>query len=316
MREAYCPKSEKKEEYIVKVDKVTRNVKDIPYTLPVKVAYCKSCNEEVFVMSIEEEVQQVFFDAYRADHDLPTIEEIIQTRKKLDLTQRDFSRLLGFGEITISRYELGSLPSATNAQTILSANDTYNLERYFEQNKSKLSESGQSSVMNYLNIHNNQINKGNTSWSIEKFHQLVALFVKKTQVEDSKPVYLTKLNKLLYYTDFNAFNKLGKSITGSKYVKLSFGPVPNNAEWKYDQNPYVSFEKDEENRTSITYQKDPLNTSLSEEEIQIAEAIYSHFKYFNTNEISEASHKESGWLNTEDFGFISYYYAKDLAIQV
>lgn len=36
----------------------------------------------------------------------------------------------------------------------------------------------------------------------------------------------TKLNKILFYSDFIAYAKLGKSITGEKYQKLPLGPAP------------------------------------------------------------------------------------------
>src|SRR5207302_260927 len=40
----------------------------------------------------------------------------------------------------------------------------------------------------------------------------------------------TKLNKLLFYADFLAYQKTGQSITGEEYVKQPFGPVPARAE--------------------------------------------------------------------------------------
>ena len=37
----------------------------------------------------------------------------------------------------------------------------------------------------------------------------------------------TKLNKVLFYSDTFAYIDLGKSITGVKYIKRQFGPVPD-----------------------------------------------------------------------------------------
>jgi hypothetical protein len=36
----------------------------------------------------------------------------------------------------------------------------------------------------------------------------------------------TKLNKILFNIDFDAYRKWGKSITGQQYIALQFGPVP------------------------------------------------------------------------------------------
>jgi len=39
-------------------------------------------------------------------------------------------------------------------------------------------------------------------------------------------IYKNKLNKLLFYSDFINFYLYGRSISGSKYVHVPFGPVP------------------------------------------------------------------------------------------
>ena len=36
----------------------------------------------------------------------------------------------------------------------------------------------------------------------------------------------TKLNKILYYSDFFYYLKYGKAITNDTYIKQSYGPVP------------------------------------------------------------------------------------------
>jgi hypothetical protein len=44
--------------------------------------------------------------------------------------------------------------------------------------------------------------------------------------DDPAMLGATKLNKILWYCDTGAFLFLGKSMTGAKYVKRQFGPVP------------------------------------------------------------------------------------------
>src|SRR5690348_13615566 len=40
----------------------------------------------------------------------------------------------------------------------------------------------------------------------------------------------TKLNKLLYFIDTEAFKQTGKTISGQAYIKKQFGPVPDGME--------------------------------------------------------------------------------------
>lgn len=41
----------------------------------------------------------------------------------------------------------------------------------------------------------------------------------------------TQLNKVLWFADGVHYSKFGKSITGEKYIKKPFGPVPENIEY-------------------------------------------------------------------------------------
>jgi hypothetical protein len=48
------------------------------------------------------------------------------------------------------------------------------------------------------------------------------------QCHDPSVLGATKLNKVLWYSDLLAFLKLGHSITGERYIKRQFGPVPEH----------------------------------------------------------------------------------------
>ncbi len=57
-----------------------------------------------------------------------------------------------------------------------------------------------------------------------KFKELV-LFVADKSVDD--PSFgATKLNKVLFFSDFLAYAELGQPITGADYQKLKYGPAP------------------------------------------------------------------------------------------
>ena len=44
---------------------------------------------------------------------------------------------------------------------------------------------------------------------------------------DPEKLGAVKLNKILWWSDFRAFHKLGNPITGARYVKRQYGPVPS-----------------------------------------------------------------------------------------
>src|SRR5258707_6058665 len=59
----------------------------------------------------------------------------------------------------------------------------------------------------------------------EKFKALVH-YVCWSRKDDTSKLGSTKLNKILWLSDFVKYYRSGASITGARYVKRQFGPVP------------------------------------------------------------------------------------------
>jgi hypothetical protein len=59
-----------------------------------------------------------------------------------------------------------------------------------------------------------------------KFKNLVH-YICAQRSSDPSSLGATKLNKILWLSDFSAYYSLGDSITGARYVKRQFGPVPH-----------------------------------------------------------------------------------------
>lgn len=57
-----------------------------------------------------------------------------------------------------------------------------------------------------------------------KFRALIVYVAEQSR--DDPFFGATKLNKILYYSDFRAYRELGHSITGADYQKLDEGPAP------------------------------------------------------------------------------------------
>ena len=66
---------------------------------------------------------------------------------------------------------------------------------------------------------------GNRAFSLEKMAAMISHIASATT-----DLYKTKLNKLLFYADFINYNSFGHSISGSRYVHLPYGPVPDGYE--------------------------------------------------------------------------------------
>lgn len=313
-KKVYCSQCDDKVDYVVSLEEITQKVKEKEYTLVSKVPRCIHCQNELFVEEIDSEVQQMFFDLYRQDHQLPTVNEIVTTRKELDLNQRDFSRLLGFGEITISRYELGSIPNSSSSILIKNVLDPTILKKLYQDNKEKLSLDGQTNIEKYLQKHDDLSYTGNTKFNSRKLYEVVHRFALLAD-QHHEIMYPTKMNKLLFYADFNSFSLRGKGITGSIYLKFEHGPVPQYYDYHYYMNSYIEMIIKEE-RTLIKANDVQYESVLDPAEIAITNAVYSYFSKHNGAAISKLSHDEEAYRATKDGTKISYHFANQLLIKV
>ena len=82
-------------------------VRNLVYKIDGKRLFCPDCGNELFHREYDEANQRAAFDLYRKETGIISPKEIKDIREKYELTQREFSYLLGFGEITGSRYEKG-----------------------------------------------------------------------------------------------------------------------------------------------------------------------------------------------------------------
>ena len=65
---------------------------------------------------------------------------------------------------------------------------------------------------------------GYKRFELEKFFEAIKFFCFQERV------FKTKLMKLLFYADFSHFKKYSVSITGARYARLPYGPVPDQFE--------------------------------------------------------------------------------------
>lgn len=122
----------------------------------------------------------------------------------------------------------------------------------------------------------------------------------------------TKLNKLLFYSDFISFREYGHSITGAQYMRLPNGPVPAHFV------PYIRDEMiasgDIEIQITKHYTKPQqrlvakrkANLDLfSGRDIDLINEIVDELKDYNATDISNLSHGRA-WSVAEDKELLPY----------
>lgn len=123
-----------------------------------------------------------------------------------------------------------------------------------------------------------------------------------------------KLAKLLYYLDFDYYEKYQKYFTGERYKKLPMGPFPVALEKitaDLIKNKQLAVEKIEEwngyNPTEVyKILKNPDLSVFSSEEKKMIDRIIVKYGHLNGKELENLTHSEAPYIGTEDKKEIPY----------
>ena len=333
----YCPYCKKEVEY--KIEKRDlKEFKGIEVNTFENVAICNECNQDLYVNEIEDENNKRIYRIYREKANIIKPEDIIKLRKKYDISQRELTSILGFGKMTINRYEKGGLPTKSKSDYIrlLIENDDKFIEKVKEayQNGSISGKTYQKIVSTnleneivqndiqdmYRRVINNSLRlkpnifNGYKAFDLELVENIISYISSKVN-----NLTITSLNKYLWFIDILSFNQRGVSITGLTYQKQQYGPTIIDQRYKeisllddkYIRNDY---EDESGTKTIITSNKNFDLSKLKDSEIEIINKIIKLLKNKNVTDISNMSHEEEGWKKTKKFDEISFEYAMNLNI--
>ena len=326
----YCPNCEK--ETIQQLVQSTEIFNIRGQSIPVKIEYhhCDECGEDVEHPRPGYDPLGEAYREYRNRVGLLQPEQIKIFRKKLGLTQKEFSEILSIGIATINRYENGALQSESHDQIIRYAMDPKQLKELVIRNKDKLSEQKVINILEQLESHESgcsdlinetvekfgnypaDIMSGFMSFNLEKLGEVIKFFCHKGGVVK------TKLLKMLFYADFYHYKQYSTSITGLRYAHAPFGPVPDKfdtwltilKDWKKEINSEV--QKFHNYVGEVFISESPDLKYLDSSEIEILNKISGKLSTFNAAMISEYAHEEIAYKATQDGELISYQYADDL----
>lgn len=144
----------------------------------------------------------------------------------------------------------------------------------------------------------------------KKYKNIILFFVNKIQ---NGTLGKVKLMKLLYFLDFDFFEKYDKSVTGDKYLRFEYGPVPSMCEkiLKRMMGKEIGIErrkvKDGYNDQQLIKPLENFSVKdFTNEELLMMEEIADKWEKFSGTEMKNASHGEAPWIATEQDKEIDY----------
>ncbi|MBI4722961.1 MAG: SocA family protein [Candidatus Stahlbacteria bacterium] len=146
--------------------------------------------------------------------------------------------------------------------------------------------------------------------NLEKFKEVLLYILIKV---GSKPnIGETVIYKLLYFIDFNFYEKYEEQLIGATYIKNKYGPTP--IEFKKVVEKMI--EDKEIDKIEDKYFKYPQTkylplrlpnlVKLMANEVEVINEVLSMLSDKNAAQISEYSHQDVPWLTTEEGKEIEY----------
>lgn len=271
-------------------------------------------------------------NAYRIQKGLLTSNEIACIRGFYGLSQSDFSSLLGWGNVTVTRYESKMIQDETydEMMRLVYENPLFALE-CIEKHSNRFSTEKYNRIRNtitkkveelsslylkkkaikssYVRFEDRSNLNGNKTLDIEKIANVIGYFAQ--YVEN---LYKVKLMKLLWYTDALSFRRHGYSMTGLVYKHMPLGALPLAYAEIISLPTVEAIEEfiDED----ICYRIRPKGqiscSAFSHDELNILETVTAKFKDFKTKELIEYMHKEPAYTQTTPNQIIPFSLAKQL----
>jgi len=227
-------------------------------------------------------------------------------RKKAGISQQRLAEMLGVSRTTITQIENGKRKVSVDelakfseifnlsVDNLLSSKDKPEVIIAEKQEEDKMESP--------IRINVPQRN-------LEKFREVLLYMLNKV---GSKPnIGETVLYKLLYFTDFDFYEKYEEQLIGATYIKNHYGPTPvefekivaeiMNKEIMKVKSSYFNYPQ----RKYLPLRKADLS-KLKANEIEVIDKVLDRLSDMNATQISEYSHNDVPWLTTEDNEVIEY----------
>jgi transcriptional regulator with XRE-family HTH domain len=228
-------------------------------------------------------------------------------RKQASLNQQKLAELLGVFRTTVTQIENGT--RKVTSDELLKLSKIFNISVDMLLDSRKETEvilqktKGEEKIRPQLRINVPQKN-------LTKFKEVLLYILNKV---GSKPnIGETVVYKLLYFIDFNFYEKYEEQLIGATYIKNHHGPTPiefkkilekaiENEEITRVKSQYFHYPQ-----TKYLPLRKPDLTKLKAHEIEVIDEVLCKLSEMNAVQISEYSHNDVPWLTTEDGHVIEY----------
>ena len=229
-----------------------------------------------------------------------------ELRKRAGISQQRLAEMLGVSRTTITQIENGKRKVSVDELEKLSEIFNLSMDNLLSSKEEPevilVEKQEEKKMESPIRINVPQRN-------LEKFKEVLLYILNKV---GSKPnIGETVLYKLLYFADFDFYEKYEEQLIGATYIKNHYGPTPVEFEkivaeiidkeiikvksgyFNYPQRKYLPLRKADLSK-------------LKANEIEVIDKVLDKLSDMNATQISEYSHNDVPWLTTEENEVIEY----------
>lgn len=233
-------------------------------------------------------------------------QRITELRKTKGLSQEDLARSIKISRPSLAQIELGNRGVDILELQRLALILEFSLDEFLSKDFSAAEPVTEPDVKTYKKETRISV----PSLQVNKFKNVLLYILERCAGKPS--VGETVLYKLLYFSDFNYYELYEEHLTGAKYRKLPYGPVPQ----KLDTIITQMIEKKQLQRIKSEYHGYPQTrymplqkadlTQLKASEKEVLDKVIGQMSDWSAAAVSKYSHKDMPWLATKEGEEIDY----------
>ncbi len=279
-RLTFCENCRNDVNYSVREKHLKHKLKGEIYEYTGKEAVCSECGNEIYVSEIEDENLKLLYDVYRQKNDIISLEKIIEIPEKYNIGKRPLSLLLGWGEMTFSRYCEGDIPSKQYSDIL---KQIYEEPEYYlkllETNKESLKsmlayEKSRHTTLDIIGIKDEVKNR---------IDDVIDYLICKC--EDITPL---ALQKALYYVQGFYYAFMGRFLFTDDCEAWVHGPA-----YREIYSRYSSYKYDPIHSNNVCDE-----TKITMGEKIIIDCVVKYLCCYSGKTLENFTHAETPWLNT------------------
>lgn len=257
------------------------------FEILVSLPFCPQCGAPIYDEELERQIAQKANEKIREQREIITREEILEILEAYNISQKLLSKLLGWGEITLTRYVSGNYtPNSFNSNRLKQLKNPYFfqmlLQNYKEEHEGKYDEKALKKIESSMVYQFKKLKE-----TQGKIFDVVNWFL--AQSSEDAPITHLALQKLLYFTQSWSIVLLGEDFFPDDCQAWVHGAVYPKVYTFFKQFKYTPLPKVE---------KMP---EFEEEKLKILNAVKRYYyDVYSAKALEEICHREKPYIKARE----------------